>query len=535
MNINLRNILAFILVMLIVLSALPTGAEGTLYYEYKSDSVSGKTTISITGSSTSRVIVYIYKKGDSPDNFSYLNPPVALWYYNRSDDLSKQAPIELGAALSSGEYTITIANADEKNSYNFRHLNALAVKEVLMKINSAAEEADAQKVFEALSDGRDELLLDAEDIDNYGELVSKMIVGREVESFAFSDELNVFINEAEVIYGIITAPDGEVLDALIANSNVFGINDEYKTKYIDNLNENARVFAESKLRTETGYLTESFAEYFKDISALAYVAKAAKWQDIKDAVTDTYKDVINIDTTDIDNLDSIFKKMINYTYSSIDDIKTNFEKAKDEPANTTSSKANNGGGGGTPAIGGSASVPAVSTETVSFSDIGGGHWAYEAVINLVKKQILSGYPDNSFRPLNNITRAEFVKIIVSAFGITGECELPFNDVSPDAWYTPYIEAAYSNGIISGVGGGRFAPDESISRQDACVIINRIMNNKGTGILSFLDNEEISDYAKEAISALFEAGIIKGVGYNRFAPNDFIDRQSAAVLINNSIN
>ena len=155
---------------------------------------------------------------------------------------------------------------------------------------------------------------------------------------------------------------------------------------------------------------------------------------------------------------------------------------------------------------------------------------------LVAKGVLSGYPDNTFRPLNHITRAEFVKMIVTAFDIDGNAQISFSDVTPDAWYAPFVAKAYSKGIISGVSQTEFAPESNITRQDAALIIYRIVKNRIADgeAADFSDGHKIADYAKDAVYALARAGILNGMGDGSFSPDSSIDRQSAAVLISKCI-
>ncbi|MBR5504950.1 MAG: S-layer homology domain-containing protein, partial [Clostridia bacterium] len=97
-------------------------------------------------------------------------------------------------------------------------------------------------------------------------------------------------------------------------------------------------------------------------------------------------------------------------------------------------------------------------------------------------------------------------------------------------------AAYSNGIISGMSADSFMPDSFITRQDACLIIYRIIKDSliSGGELPFVDNPDIAVYARDAVAALCNGEIVSGVGDGRFAPTANIDRQSAAVLINNCL-
>ena len=109
----------------------------------------------------------------------------------------------------------------------------------------------------------------------------------------------------------------------------------------------------------------------------------------------------------------------------------------------------------------------------------------------------------------------------------------FNDVDEEDWYYEYINIAYSNGIVNGKGDV-FSPNENITREDATVIMYRLLSKNhpiASGNASFIDKADISDYAKEAIGGMKNEGIIEGVGKNRFEPKSPITRAQCATLIN----
>ena len=84
-----------------------------------------------------------------------------------------------------------------------------------------------------------------------------------------------------------------------------------------------------------------------------------------------------------------------------------------------------------------------------------------------------------------MTRAEFAAIVVRALGLTPEGKNSFSDVAAEAWYAPYVGTAYSCGIITGVGDGRFNPSGTITRQEAAVMVSRAA--KLCGLETEMDN------------------------------------------------
>ncbi len=116
------------------------------------------------------------------------------------------------------------------------------------------------------------------------------------------------------------------------------------------------------------------------------------------------------------------------------------------------------------------------TETNDYTDVSSADWFNNAVSTLSRMGILGGYEDGSFRPSATITRAEFAKIAVSFFEYEDiEAENIFTDVAEGSWYENFVAAAAEIGLIEGYEGNVFRPDESITRAEACTIINRTLN------------------------------------------------------------
>ena len=169
--------------------------------------------------------------------------------------------------------------------------------------------------------------------------------------------------------------------------------------------------------------------------------------------------------------------------------------------------------------------------TVSFTDINSSHWAYDSVINLAEKFILNGYLDGTFKPESNITRAEFAKIIVSATGSVDPYALStFKDVNNGDWYYSYVSTAYSMGYITGYPDGSFRPNDNITRADICTIVNRVLKAEKTSSSTFKDDSLIPSYAKDAVYALNSKGIINGYSDGTFAPLTFATRAQTAKII-----
>lgn len=178
-----------------------------------------------------------------------------------------------------------------------------------------------------------------------------------------------------------------------------------------------------------------------------------------------------------------------------------------------------------------------TVETVSFTDLYEAPWAADSITALAREGYISGYPDNTFRPLNSITREEFAALIVRLFRFTTEnTTCTFTDVPEDAWYRQSVITAWDKGIISGIDEHSFGTGQTITRQDMCTMVYRAMQaarmtpDEKYDAYIFADQDAISDYALEAVGNLYKYGIISGVSETEFAPADLVNRAMAAKVL-----
>lgn len=120
---------------------------------------------------------------------------------------------------------------------------------------------------------------------------------------------------------------------------------------------------------------------------------------------------------------------------------------------------------------------------------------------------------------------------------SGFTESKFTDVNSNNYYSPYIAWAAQNGIIQGLGGNRFLPDKPITREQLATIFANYIeatNIKLYDIKSdtedFEDYKDISDYAKNAVMEMKNAGIIYGKGNNSFDPKGTATRAEVAIML-----
>ena len=206
------------------------------------------------------------------------------------------------------------------------------------------------------------------------------------------------------------------------------------------------------------------------------------------------------------------------------------------PGNGTSSGGTSRGSTGSSAFVTPSQPNSSQTIKETFSDIEGVDWAYEAITALNDKNIISGRGDNRFAPNDAITREEFAKIVVCALGLQNEqvTQNRFADASESAWYVNYINIAAAHGICSGVDENIFGVGRNISRQDMTVMLYNALvsrgKNPGGTELKFDDAESISDYARTAVEAMYNEGIISGISDTQFDPLGTATRAQAAKMV-----
>lgn len=212
-----------------------------------------------------------------------------------------------------------------------------------------------------------------------------------------------------------------------------------------------------------------------------------------------------------------------------------------EPSNNIGSTIPSGGGGG----GGGGSftkLPSVQEkeeklpteeESMNFKEIT-GHWAEKEIRTMLKEGIVEG--NGSSLLLNdNVTRAEFVKMILKALKIeTVKYQNGFKDVSKDAWYADFAQTAAKQGIMVG-DSNNFRGNDFITRQEmAHVLINAYKKQIGefesTEAASFVDSNDIAPWAYDSINAATELGLVKGYDTGTFLPLKNLRRDEAMVVI-----
>ena len=173
----------------------------------------------------------------------------------------------------------------------------------------------------------------------------------------------------------------------------------------------------------------------------------------------------------------------------------------------------------------------------NFTDIN-GHWAKEHILFTVSRGLFSGTGKTTFSPNTTLTRGMFVTALGRLAGINPADYKngKFTDVKTDAYYAPYVNWAASKGIVNGTGATTFAPDNKITREQMAVIMKNYADKMGYSIpktleaVTFADNAQISSWAKDAVKAMQQAGVLSGKANNLFDPKGNATRAEAATVL-----
>ena len=167
-----------------------------------------------------------------------------------------------------------------------------------------------------------------------------------------------------------------------------------------------------------------------------------------------------------------------------------------------------------------------------------GHWAEAQIQSWLDEGLASGYPDGTFKPNREVSRAEFVAMVNRAFGIESEGALSgFADVKEGQWFYADVMAAKAKGYFGGYPDGTFKPQNSISRQEAASSLARLLNlDQTTQVLEqFEDSAQIPQWSRGSVGALVENGLMGGYPDNTFKPTRSITRAEAVATLDRARN
>ena len=171
-----------------------------------------------------------------------------------------------------------------------------------------------------------------------------------------------------------------------------------------------------------------------------------------------------------------------------------------------------------------------------FRDVA-NHWAEDSIAFCASRGIFQGVGDDRFAPNAPMNRAMFATVLYRLAGSPAVSDADgFSDITDGSWYTDAVLWGQSTGIISGYGGGRFGPDDPVTREQMCVMIVRWLDYMGYELpavkdaKAFTDADQFSSWARESIFQAQISGLINGVPGGAFAPRNNATRaENSAVF------
>lgn len=172
-----------------------------------------------------------------------------------------------------------------------------------------------------------------------------------------------------------------------------------------------------------------------------------------------------------------------------------------------------------------------------FEDTAKYKWAEKQISVLASKNIIRGTSETTYSPQKNITRADFLKLLVNTLGLKIDINGSFDDIAANAHYYNEVAIAKALGITSGLGNNKFEPSAQISRQDMMVMVEKALQIAGKSgvegsnvdLKRFNDADKIASYARKSVASLINEGIITGDG-SKINPTGKTTRAEAAIIL-----
>lgn len=193
-----------------------------------------------------------------------------------------------------------------------------------------------------------------------------------------------------------------------------------------------------------------------------------------------------------------------------------------------------GGGAIAPLINPAPVLAQTQTQT-QFSDVSSSYWASQFITSLAQRNIIAGFPDGTFRPNEPVTRAQYAAIVRQAFSQTTiRSSTTFVDVPTNFWATTAIDISYRMGFLSGYPDNTFQPNQNIPRAQVLVSLANGLNYQASTVASagvYSDSQAIPSYATASIAAATEQRMV--VNYpnvQALRPNQTATRADVAAFI-----
>ncbi len=487
----------------------------------------------------------VYVKGKTAADLKGLSEEeklaIVVAYDGAMTDADGNYSFSFDIAQGSGEYTAYAATADKTlEAESFVFVGKSDFESVVDAINAAADKTEVENYIKSQTYA---LGLTEDDIKNVSTSgVAEILYNSKTKTpLDKTSREKVYLISRRALY-IQKLNEKKI-------SDIYGISDDINALGESKVsNWYKKDYVTSNLKSDftnrmSGQGFKSIDEYL-DYAAEAFVLSTVRYPNGNGNVEDivnAFKTEIGLSGVTIK--DSVWTKIAGLNIKTFSELKSKIESLNKESLSGSGASSGGGSKGG----GGYSTVSDVEISgqdknddkpTIPldiFSDLDGFDWAKQAITAIAERKIILGDGNGKFRPNDNITREEFCKLVVTAFRLTeNENTVAFVDVENGEWYAEFVNTAAANGVVNGIGEGMFGVESYISREDMAVMLYRAYtvsgNLKRDEKFEFADDNDISDYAKDAVYALREKGVINGIDNEHFAPKDFATRAEAAKMI-----
>lgn len=172
----------------------------------------------------------------------------------------------------------------------------------------------------------------------------------------------------------------------------------------------------------------------------------------------------------------------------------------------------------------------------SFRDVKPGSWYYASVDYVASNGLMSGTDSTTFSPASILSRAMLAQILYAISGSPSAPDSSFSDAASGDWFYNAVSWASDNGLMNGVGGGRFSPNQNLTRQQLALILfqyanmERASTEERANLEGYSDQASVAAWGREALEWAVAEGLISSRGNNMLAPNESVTRAECACVL-----
>lgn len=533
--------------------------------EYDFDYENEKVKFNATASrKNTKAVMTVYKNTDIQiDNLDYINVL----------ETDNQGRLALNYEFNNKpqDYDIFTAKITVEKDYDSKSITFVG-KTIIEKLYSDIENSTSDTIYSILTSDEYKTILNLNFDGEYTALsdegkekVLSGISGRRFNSIKeIENEFNYLTVSTYAVELINNEEDADKLVSLIEkymNDGIVQPGEIYEKALSATLKKE---LIENELLNKTFSEIDQLNNTLQNGSKIIYLNNQTYQMAVDGKMIENYGKALGIRTEDITAYlnskykTNIIKAFLREEFKDVQSIVTRFSEAVTSANRDSNSNSNSGSGGKVSGGGGGGGTPVRPTYTIEpvspseivenrdsesngnskFIDVKESDWFSEAIHYLAENKIAEGITNDTFEPEKNITREEFVKMIICAFGLEDNAaRTSFKDTNMNSWHYLYIASAQKYHIVEGETDEFFGVGKSITREDMTTILDRVFNLKDIHMqeraeVEFSDQTQISLYAQEGVMRMYKFGVINGFEDGSFGPQKNATRAMAAQMIYN---